>query len=203
VDQRKPLYLLILGFICGVLVTGIGFWQWQRSSIPYVVEANSEVTNLMIENTDDAKKESSAESIVVHIAGAVQKPGLLKIPANFRLGEAIEKAGGAVEEADLNQLNLAIVLEDGARYYIPTLEETKEQVTESKVSNPVENGKLDLNSAQISDLTNLPQIGESRAKAILEYREKQGRFHSTDEIMKVPGIGEGIYAVIRDQITVR
>jgi competence protein ComEA len=186
-----------------VLVAGIGFWQWQRSSAPYVVEEDAEAPNSIMETSEGIKKANSVESIIVHIAGAVLKPGLLKIPATFRLGDAIEKAGGAVEQADLNHLNLAIILEDGARYYIPTLEESIQQVTSTKVPNPVENGKLDLNSAQLTDLTDLPQIGESRAKAILEYREKQGRFHSTDEIMKVPGIGEGIYAVIRDQITVR
>ena len=106
-------------------------------------------------------------------------------------------------EANLDQLNLAIVVQDGERYYIPTIKEQQEESVIKDVEDASYNGKLDLNLAKLTDLMELPQIGESRAKAILEYREKQGRFHSTDEIMKVPGIGEGIFAVIQDQITVR
>jgi len=157
----------------------------------------------MFEITASEIEDSISEVIIVHIAGAVGKPGLLTLPAASRLGEAIEKAGGAVEQADLDQLNLAIVLQDGARYYIPTFDEQQKQTTIEQAVEPIYDGKLDLNLAELTDLTELPQIGETRAKAILDYREKQGRFHSVDEIMKVPGIGEGIYAMIQDQITVR
>lgn len=201
-NQLKPLHLWMIGFICGALVAGVGFWQWQRSSTPYLVEASPAAITPISENNQGATMKNAGE-IVVHIAGAVRKPGLLKVSATSRLGEAIDQAGGAIEQADLNQLNLAILLEDGARYYIPTEEESNQKTTSDTETKPIDKGKLDLNSAQLTDLTDLPQIGESRAKAILEYREKQGRFHSTDEIMKVPGIGEGIYAVIRDHITVR
>lgn len=202
-NQLKPLHWVVVGFICGVLVAGVGFWQWQRASTPYLATADSQVSAPVSEISQGVTSEKTGKEIMIHLAGAIRNPGLLKISATARLGEAVEKAGGAIEQADLNQLNLAIILEDGARYYIPTKGESNQHTTSDTVVKSTDKDKLDLNSAELNDLTKLPQIGESRAKAILEYRKKQGRFHSTDEIMKVPGIGEGIYAVIRDQITVR
>jgi len=200
---HKPMHWFAVGLLCGALLVGVGSWQWQRSNTPVILEDKLSPSQHSTEIATPEIKDSLSGEIVVHIAGAVVDPGLLSLPAASRLGEAIEKAGGALVEANLDQLNLAIVVQDGERYYIPTTKEQQEQTAIGKSEQVRYDGKLDLNLAKLSDLMELPQIGESRAKAILEYREKQGRFHSADEIMKVPGIGEGIYAVIQDQITVR
>ncbi len=200
---QKPIHWFAAGLLCGALLVGVGSWQWQRSNTPVFLEDDHSLSQHTYEIATPEKEKPLSEEIVVHIAGAVVDPGLLTLPATSRLGEAIEKAGGALVEANLDQLNLAIVVQDGERYYIPTITEQHEESVITDVEDASYNGKLDLNLAKLTDLMELPQIGESRAKAILEYREKQGRFHSTDEIMKVPGIGEGIFAVIQDQITVR
>lgn len=200
---QKPIHWFAAGLLCGALLVGVGSWQWQRSNTPVFLEDDHSLSQHTYEIATPEIEKPLSEEIVVHIAGAVVDPGLLSLPAASRLGEAIEKAGGALVEANLDQLNLAIVVQDGERYYIPTITEQQEESVITDVEDASYNGKLDLNLAKLTDLMELPQIGESRAKAILEYREKQGRFHSTDEIMKVPGIGEGIFAVIQDQITVR
>ena len=205
----SKIFVFLVGSSLGFILAALLFWQWHGRNAPTVIVPVAGVS--FIESSAENGKIGSPAStkemndtlgeIVIHLAGAVQSPGLLKISPDMRLGEALQKAGGALEEADLNHLNLAIRLEDGARYYIPTIEEGKLGAATSLI--PEEDGKLDLNQASLSDLIALPQIGEGRAKAILEYREKQGRFHSIEDIKKVPGIGEGIFAVIRDQITVR
>ena len=200
---HQPMHWFAVGLLCGALLVGVGSWQWQRSNTPVILEDKLSPSQHSTEIATPEIEKPRSEEIVVQIAGAVVDPGVLTLPATSRLGEAIEKAGGALMEANLDQLNLAIVVQDGERYYIPTIKEQQEESVIKDDEDASFNGKLDLNLAKLTDLMELPQIGESRAKAILEYREKQGRFHSADEIMKVPGIGEGIYAVIQDQITVR
>lgn len=187
---------LVIGFVAGILFASLGFWQWQRQNTPpdFAMDQQNREFN-------PGENISALESapIVIHLAGAVQHPGLLKVASNTRLGEAIEQAGGATKEASLDALNLAIVLEDGNRYYIPNQTEVTIQ---EKQAEP-DDGKVDLNRADAQELMTLPQIGETRAKAILEYREKNGPFHTTEDLKKVNGIGDGIYAMVRDFITVR
>lgn len=193
--------LVLLGFCAGILLSGIGFWQWERAfSNPEIISLKeSSLLNNSL-NPKSGETTSNADEIVIHLAGAVLKPGLLKVTKKTRLGEALEMAGGGLKEADLDRLNLAICLEDGCRYYIPTYAEREE---ESGGLKEISDGKIDINEAGLVELMTLPQIGETRAKAILAYREKQGRFFSIEDIMKVNGIGEGIFSAIKDEIKVK
>lgn len=187
---------LVIGFVAGMLFTCLGFWQWQRQNTAPSFAMDLQNQEFKPESTIAALESAP---IVIHVAGAVQNPGLLKVASHTRLGEAIEQAGGATKEASLDALNLAIILQDGNRYYVPNLSEVTAQ---GKQAEP-EDGKVDLNQADAQELMTLPQIGETRAKAILEYREKNGPFHATEDLKKVNGIGDGIYAMVRDHITVR
>jgi len=200
---------ILLGLLCGLLVSVSGLWWWNASSVqPAVIQRVSE-NGLDTEGQDAAQKSSvtpvgqsaSSTEIVVHLAGAVVQPGLLRLAVGSRLGEAIIVAGGETEDADLDHVNLAVTLQDGQRYYIPRIgEAAAEGATDGQISS---DGKVNINLADAETLASLPQIGEVRAQAIIAYREKNGNYQKAEDIMQVAGIGEGIYAAIADSITVQ
>ncbi len=150
-----------------------------------------------------------AALLFVHVNGAVRKPGVYELPEGSRLYEAVESAGGFTGDADEEYMNLAAVLEDGVQYHIPTREEAEalragqSPGAVNEQSPYTADGKLDINMAGMEDFTQLNGIGESKARAILTYREEHGPFGSIEEIKNVSGIGEGTFQRLKDQITVR
>ena len=198
--KMTNLHYLCLGLGLGIFICSFGFWQWQKKEQSFnIIPAEGQI-QLVNEQTSGELKEvvqESEEEIVVHIAGAVLKPGLVRIKKELRLGEALISVGGAKEDADLDRLNLALVLQDGCRYYVPSY--TEDDLT---VVN-LDDGKVDINQADLSQLMTLSQIGETRARAIINYRDKQGKFQAIEDLMNVPGIAEGIFSAIKDQIKVR
>lgn len=135
--------------------------------------------------------------ICVHVCGQVCRPGVVMLPEGSRAWEAVEAAGGLSDEASQEAVNLAAVLRDGEKLYIPAMGETA-----AKGAGEADGGLVNLNTADAGRLQTLPGIGESRAADILSYREKNGVFRSVEEIMRVPGIKESTYEKIRDLITV-
>lgn len=139
----------------------------------------------------------NSRQIYVHVCGQVCQPGVVMLPEGSRAWEAVAAAGGLTDEAWDAAVNLAAVLQDGEKLYIPALGESMaEEVGRA------DNGLINLNTADAGRLQTLPGIGESRAADILSYREKRGGFRSVEEIMQVPGIKENIYEKIKDKITV-
>ncbi len=142
-----------------------------------------------------AAMEEAGRQICVHVCGQVRQPGVVMLPEGSRAWEAVEAAGGLADEASQAAVNLAAVLRDGEKLYIPALDEAVE-------ADETDGGLVNLNTADAGRLQTLPGIGESRAADILSYREKSGGFRSVEEIMQVPGIKESTYEKIRDKITV-
>ncbi len=200
---------MLLGLLCGLLISAGGLWWWNAAAVqPAVIPSltKNEVgagKEMTAPTATDKQGGQTAEAgeIVVHLAGAVRQPGLLRLAGGSRLGEAITMAGGETEAADLDQINLAAILEDGQRYYVPSIGETAAKDTAGRQI--TSDGKVNINLADAETLATLPQIGEVRAKAIIAYREKNGNFQKTEEIMLVAGIGNGIYAAIAASITVQ
>ncbi len=142
-------------------------------------ESNAEVT---IADTENPR---ATGTIYVHVCGAVVCPGVYELPAGSRLHDAVNQAGGFDEEADREAENLVRELVDGEKARIPFIGEAVVISEESKI---------DINTADVKLLCEIPGIGESRAQAIVDYREEHGGFQSAKELMNVPGIKEGIYA---------
>lgn len=136
------------------------------------------------------------EQICVHVCGRVCQPGVVMLPAGSRVWEAVEAAGGLAEDAQDTAVNLAAVLQDGQKLYIPAMGES---VAED-IACAADSGKINLNTADADRLQTLPGIGASRAADILSYRETHGGFRTIEEIMQVPGIKESIYEKIKDKI---
>lgn len=169
-------------------------------------EVENETNN---ENNIDGEDEE-VEEIIVHITGEVNKPGIVVLKSNSRIADAINKAGGATKEADLNQINLAYILEDGQKIYIPNKNEKideDEYITEGNGNNIGNNNskegeKVNINEAMQTELEELPGIGPSLASRIIEYREQNGDFKKIEELQNVKGIGDAKYNDIKDKVTV-
>ena len=171
----------------------------------------------------DASSEE-AKTLVVHICGAVSAPGVYELPAGSRIIDAVEAGGGFLPEADEACCNLAEEIVDGCQIYIMTKTEscadgqtekkagiqtspdsdmqTTDRNVRSNSATALENGLVNLNTADIAALMTLPGIGESRAKAIISYREQHGAFTKIEDIMKISGIKQAAFSKIKDKITV-
>lgn len=152
--------------------------------------------------------------IIVHITGEVKNTGILVLKEEARIADAIESAGGATEEADLNKINLAYTLKDGQKIYIPNKEDEENiaYITEGSGNNvSVENGdesemkekiKININTASQAELEELPGIGEAIASRIIEYREENGTFNKIEDLLNVKGIGDAKLAEIKEYVVV-
>jgi len=151
--------------------------------------------------------------LTVYVCGAVKAPGVYQLPEGSRLHEAILASGGCTSEAEESYHNLARMIADGERIYILSKEEVGELSLQERVNGESMQGEstggisqvpqtVNLNTATLEQLTSLPGIGASRAESILEYRTKVGRFEAVEEIMNISGIGEAMFARIKDRITV-
>ncbi len=145
------------------------------------------------------------DTICVFVCGEVVSPGVYYFPDGARKVDAVEAAGGFTEEANTDYVNLAELLTDEMQLYIPALGEetgssgTESATTEAQAANA---GKINLNTATAAQLCELSGIGESKAEAILQYREENGGFQTVDELTQVSGIGDSTLEKIRDYIYV-
>lgn len=171
----------------------------------------------------DASSEET-KTLVVHICGAVSAPGVYELPAGSRIIDAVEAGGGFLPEAEEACCNLAEEIVDGCQIYIMTKSEscadgqtekkagiqtspdsdmqTTDRNVRSNSAPALENGLVNLNTADVAALMTLPGIGESRAKAIISYREQHGAFAKIEDIMKISGIKQAAFSKIKDKITV-
>jgi competence protein ComEA len=149
--------------------------------------------------------------LVVHVAGAVVRPGLVTLPAGGRTADAIAAAGGATAAADLDRVNLAAPVTDGVRIYIPSVGQV--EVPAAVGPAPAVAGgaaeaaggppaPVDLNAATETELETLPGVGPATAAAILAHRAAEGPFASVDDLDDVRGIGPAKLEQLRDLVTV-
>ncbi|HZW02973.1 MAG TPA: helix-hairpin-helix domain-containing protein [Anaerolineaceae bacterium] len=147
------------------------------------------------------------EPYIVHVMGAVQQPGVYSLPAGSRALQAVQAAGGFSDEANEDGVNLAAPLIDGMKLVIPAVGETV--ATEVPVpltdagGGAVEMDPVNLNTATEAELMSLPNIGETRAKAIIQYREDYGPFAAAEDLVNVAGIGVETYETIKEWIVVK
>ena len=130
----------------------------------------------------------------VYICGAVEKPGIYEFSKGTRLYELIEEAGGLDEEADADAINLAMEVSDAMQIRIPYIGEKAYESDEELI---------DINSADVSRLCSIPGIGESRANAIIDYREKNGGFKDVEELKNISGIKDATFNKIKPYVCVR
>lgn len=167
----------------------------------------------------DTSEETTPVWIYIHVCGQVVTPGVYALPEGSRVWDAVEAAGGLTEEAQPDAVNLAWVITDGSKVTIPDRSQAQDQGFswyETGTGGPAANGGtdqgemftentsglVDLNRATVEELMTIPGIGQSRAQAIVAYRQSHGSFGTIQEVMEVTGIKEGLFEAIRQYITV-
>ena len=206
--NKKTIIAVLLSFI--VIISIYYFFIKEKE----YTEIN---TNFSILNEEEEyTKEENKNKIIIYITGAVANEGIYELDENSRIADVIDKAGGITEEANINNINLAFVLEDGVKIYIPKKGDNSNEIKDdtntyiSKRSDNIElaqstknnntNNKVNINTANQTELETLPGIGASIATKIISYRNKNGKFINIEDIKKVNGIGESNYEKIKDQI---
>lgn len=207
-DKKQTLILIGIG----VLIFSVIAYYF------YTVISKKDYEQLEVISEDTVQEnnkivENDAEEIVIHIAGEVKKPGIIRVKEGARIADIIEEAGGLKEEADITKINLAYWVEDGQKIIIPKKgEEIEEYVTDKSGSTQEQeetknkigaNKTININKASIEDLQNLPGIGEQTAQKIMEYRKANGDFKQPEDIKNVSGIGDAKYEKIKEQISIK
>ncbi len=132
--------------------------------------------------------------VVVHVAGAVDEPGVYRLPAGSRVADAVERAGGPAGRAEPNAINLAARLADGQQVIVP------EAGVTSASTAVAEDGPISLGSADQADLETIEGIGPVTAADIIEFRDERGGVASIDELDEIPGIGPATIESLSDRL---
>ena len=212
-EHSQKIVMVLIGMI--ILLGGVFIWQVvqpdsrEEAPSPDLHEglmAERDIEELVIE-TDLIEEEQTPEEIIVDVKGAISAPGVYTLAPQQRVVDAIEMAGGFIEDADQNAVNLAKVVEDQMVIYIPKIGEEVEGVhlNQSAVE-PASEEKteslVDINRDGKEALMTLNGIGSSKADSILKYREENGLFQAIEEIKNVSGIGDATFENLKDSITV-
>lgn len=220
IDRNK---IILVAVICIILIIG-GIWYFAQSNLTkedVFFEDDFEDTNKNVSNIDMKLNEITEEKvkIVVDISGQVVLPGVITLDEGSRLIDAINLAGGATKDANLSKVNLAYILSDAQKIYIPSVNDkedteyiseesgngvvTSESTKESSSKNKSENLMININTANEEELQKLPGIGSSIASKIITYRKENGKFNTIEDIKNVSGIGESKFNNIKNNIYVK
>lgn len=194
----------IIIIISVIALLGIGYYIFKTNNSYETFLVDEEVT------TEETTKKEEKNFIIVHVAGCVKSPGIIKIEEGSRVSDAIEKAGGLREDADISNINLASILEDGIKIYISSHTEIEEEkpmenniTNENLLTSKNNNDKVNINTASQAELQTLPGIGDSTAQKIVNYRNENGKFKNIEDIKNVKGIGDSKYEKIKNLISTK
>lgn len=214
---------IILGILATIVTMGICYYVYSKDEETLDISQSEdlEITEEIEETEQEDEEEYSDTIIIVHITGAVNKEGIVELKVNSRVADAVEKAGGLREDANTKKINLAYILEDGMKIYIPSVNDTDETIKENNVegseyitstnttsidknsNTSSKTTKVNINTATQTELEELPGIGPSTALKIIQYRDENGKFKDIEDIKEVSGIGESKYNNIKDSITTK
>lgn len=224
-DRLKVLVVFISIFLvlCGYFyftqrtqtINRVAKLQTQNQSSSVAIQNNPEL--LSMQNMIDDLK---AAKLTVHVAGAVNNPGVYSLPAMSRVVDAVEQAGGATESANLDEINLADYIKDGQKIEVPSINKSNNALADYKLGDNLLNSSVlknsseknnqtkdknelvNINTASASELQSLPGIGATIANSIIEYREENGDFQTTEELKNVSRIGDKTFDKLKDLVTV-
>lgn len=212
--MKKIIFILLgISFILG----GVIFVLYKNN-----YSKNDDVVDIFKEKDDSGNDDviedlkDDTNTVIVDIKGMVVNPGVYEVPSNFRVNDVIETAGGLLDGADTSKINLAKIVSDEMTIIIYSNEEIIEKYKNEvcicdcpDISNDAcisgnneEDDLININTADIDELMNIKGIGRSKAKAIVEYRDKNGNFNSIDDIKNVDGIGDSLFEKIKMYIKV-
>lgn len=207
--KQKVILIIIVTFI----LLFIGYYIIRKANNSEYINLETEYENDNNESEEEIlsnKQEIEEKEIVIHITGAVKKQGIIKVKEGSRIADAIEIAGGVNKDADLSKINLAYLIEDGQKIYVPNINDKnlESSITEDAGEGVIKEegskgGKVNINKASQTELETLNGVGPSTALKIINYRNENGVFKKNEDIKNVPGIGETKYESLKDNICVK
>ncbi|MFZ4200433.1 helix-hairpin-helix domain-containing protein [Lysinibacillus sp. NPDC056220] len=205
--QKYKKSMLIPGLL---IISGLFFYFSLSSSDSSRPQEELIETIQPIEETipmESTAEEAVQQQVFVDIKGAVMYPGVYELQPDKRIFDAIQLAGGYIENADTQLVNHAQKVQDEMVIYIPIKGEQLEDISSNLLMLPLESQnksqKINVNTADAETLATLPGIGPSKAHSILSYREEKGRFQTIDDVRNINGIGDKTFEKIKDSITVK
>lgn len=193
-----------------IIIIAILFFLYNKLNVK-----NNEILidSILVENKVENQIDKQ-KVLIVHITGEVNNPGIVKLEEKSRIEDAIIAAGGLTQNADITNVNLAYILEDGIKIKIPSKLDLEDEdiIIENNGENIIkgennkyssENKTININNANLDEFKTLPGIGESLATRIIKYREENGKFKNIEDIKNVSGIGENKFEQIKDLISVK
>ncbi|CAI3492557.1 ComEA family DNA-binding protein [Enterococcus cecorum] len=216
--RKIKTWQLVVG-VCGIVLLGIAVFllvtQQEKEDKELLIETSSttEVTVDTKKEQEQANNESKSTKIYVDISGAVKQPGVYQLPEGSRLFDLLKQAGGLTEDAAIQTVNQAMIIQDQQKIIILTQNQAQSIDTENINNNghleeksdeksSKEAGKININQADLTQLQQLSGIGEKKAQAIIDYRNENGSFKTIEDLAKVTGIGEKTVEKLRDSITI-
>lgn len=221
-DKKK---IFIIGAVIGIFIIGGILYYIFHSQEEYVdfedldTTLENGVENVIedaTQNNIENNSEKEENKIIVHISGQVVNPGVISLKEGARVIDAIHEAGGLTNEADISKVNLAYILADAQKIYIPNINEkeetsiieegSKDQIVTGESSKQVaqeESIMVNINTASAEELQKLPGIGSSISNRIVAYRKENGKFNTIEEIQNVSGIGTSKFNKIKNNICVK
>lgn len=191
-DNKFKNALALGGFIIFAIIVGL-----------FVSRSESKTDTDNVEGNIQEVEETSTENLFfVYVVGAVYKPGVVEVEEGTRLYQVIQKAGGALEMADLSKINLASIVKDEQKIIVPYIENKEDKVNDNSANVQAGVRLVNINTASEAELQTLNGIGASTAKKIVDYRNQNGDFNTVEEIMNVSGIGQSKFDSIKNDITV-
>ena len=214
--EKAKQYKITLGLgLLGVIAAGFILLQGRDqggTDVQQLTEQTSSSSSYKDEKSNKSNEISQADTedqlVTVDVKGAVKKPGVYQLQSNSRVHDALEKAGGLTDEADLKSVNQAQKLSDEAVVYVAKVGENAVDVTTSAPASATsgtgqaKSALVNLNTATEADFQTISGIGQKRAQDIIAYREANGRFKSVDELKNVSGIGAKTLEKLKEYVTV-
>lgn len=202
-QKQKIIFIIILIPVLCIIIYYIYLTLYLNTNNDY--SENTLIISDLIENTNINTTEELFEPsyIVVYICGAVKNNKVITLKENSRICDAIDAVGGLTKDADLTNINLANMLEDGEKIYIPKKGEYIENNINSSYTNLISSNKININKATQTELETIPGIGPSTALKIIKYRNENGKFSKIEDIQNVSGIGTAKFNTIKEYICIK
>ena len=205
---RRNIFI-ILGGLCVVVIGFVYIFsrlQPSREILPQdIIYTPTTAYNVEVMPAAPIIDDVEVRTIIVHIVGEVQNPGVYELPYRSRVDDVLQMAGGGTVYADLSVINLAAFLRDAMQIRIPAFGEDLEYLIIEEVpaaQTTTAGGLVNINTASSAELQTLPRIGQVMAQRIIDFREAHGNFATVDELINISGIGEPTLNSLRELVTV-
>lgn len=195
IKKGLKIFLIVLLIILFINIMNKDFFNQEDKDIKVDKVFNMGTKDSLGETSDDAGY------IYTHITGEIKKPGVYKMKVGTRMDDLVKEAGGLTDEADIDLINLSEKLVDEERIIVPAKGAANNTDETSHAASAVQTKKININTADINELTSIPGVGEKTAQKIIDYREKK-KFKKIEDVMNIDGIGENKFKNMKDYISV-